>query len=193
MARFCKTCEIEKCETEFYKRSGKHSHLRRGSCKCCIKKQNKERFESKSPEEKARIKEIKKKQIKEWKKRNPNYSKDASRIRYQNPINKIKQNIATRLRASLAAKFWRKDNSTIEILGCSIPKLKKHLEDSFEANYGIPREYIGSFKVHIDHIIPASSATTKEEVYKLNHYTNLQYLLAKDNMNKKASLTWELT
>ena len=36
----------------------------------------------------------------------------------------------------------------------------------------------------IDHIIPLATATTKESVLILNHYTNLQPLWAKDNMIK---------
>lgn len=37
---------------------------------------------------------------------------------------------------------------------------------------------------HIDHIIPLASAKNIEELYKLNHYTNLQPLEAKENMRK---------
>jgi hypothetical protein len=37
----------------------------------------------------------------------------------------------------------------------------------------------------IDHIIPVSSATSEEEVIKLNHYTNLQPLCSKINRNIK--------
>lgn len=39
-------------------------------------------------------------------------------------------------------------------------------------------------EIHIDHIIPISSAETLEDVYRLNHYTNLQPLWAKDNLFK---------
>ena len=36
----------------------------------------------------------------------------------------------------------------------------------------------------LDHIIPISSATTEEEVYKLNHYTNFQPLWMSENRKK---------
>jgi hypothetical protein len=41
---------------------------------------------------------------------------------------------------------------------------------------------------HIDHIVPLATAKTEEQVAKLNHYTNLQPLWAKDNMSKGAKI-----
>ena len=43
-------------------------------------------------------------------------------------------------------------------------------------------------KWHIDHIIPLSSATNKDELYKLCHFTNLQPMWAIDNIRKGAKI-----
>ncbi len=37
----------------------------------------------------------------------------------------------------------------------------------------------------IDHIIPSTSANTEDEIYMLNHYTNLQPLCSKINRDIK--------
>jgi 5-methylcytosine-specific restriction endonuclease McrA len=41
---------------------------------------------------------------------------------------------------------------------------------------------------HIDHIIPISKAKTAEEIYKLNHYTNLQPLWKRENLCKGSKI-----
>jgi hypothetical protein len=37
---------------------------------------------------------------------------------------------------------------------------------------------------HVDHIIPFASAKTEEDIVRLAHYTNLQPLWAKENLEK---------
>ena len=104
----------------------------------------------------------------------------------------MKESIRTRIKSSLKAIGEDKYRSTIEFIGCTWQELKIHLDSTFEANYGMPREYITEFNLHIDHIIPVSFAKTKEELEKMNHYTNLQYLTAEDNLSKSTKLNWEV-
>jgi hypothetical protein len=76
--------------------------------------------------------------------------------------------------------YSKPSEGTEKILGCSFDELKSHLESKFVD--GMNWENRGEW--HIDHIIPLSSANTKEELIGLSHYSNLQPLWAEDNMKK---------
>ena len=97
------------------------------------------------------------------------------------PIFALKYSIRTIIRDSLKQQGLKKNGSkSVDFLGCTIEELKLHLESQFEDwmtwdNRGL---YNGELNYgwDIDHIIPSSTATTPEELYKLNHYTNLQPL-----------------
>ena len=93
---------------------------------------------------------------------------------------------------SLRSDGYLKESKTESILGCSFEYFKLYLESKFENwmtwdNYGL---FNGELKYgwDIDHIKPLSSAETKEDIIKLNHYTNLQPLCSYTNryikMNK---------
>ena len=99
------------------------------------------------------------------------------------------QKIRAQLKRAIKSKRWKKDSKTQDIIGCSYEELTKHLRETWKQNYGT--EY-NREEVHIDHIIPISTATTYEELKKLNHWTNLQYLKPEDNLSKGDSLDWSL-
>jgi hypothetical protein len=82
-----------------------------------------------------------------------------------------------------------KNARTAELLGCSLDFFVKHIESKFESwmswdNYGL-YSYDGP-TWQIDHVRPLSSfdLTTPEQVQLACHYTNIQPLLAKDNIKK---------
>jgi hypothetical protein len=98
------------------------------------------------------------------------------------PLFRLSKYLRTRTWEALRVKSWRKTTLFSKYIGCTLEELKLHLEKQFQPemtwdNYG---------KWHIDHIIPLSSATTVEELYKLCHYSNLQPLWAEDNLRKHA-------
>ena len=97
---------------------------------------------------------------------------------------RIRQNLATRLRLAVTKK-WGK---TIELVGCSIPELMKHLEQQFAE--GMSWENYGEW--HIDHIKPCASFNllNENEQNICFHYTNLQPLWAIDNLHKADS--WDV-
>lgn len=102
--------------------------------------------------------------------------------RINNPIYRLSHNVRGRIYTFLKNNNnITKNNKTFEIIGCSPEFLKEHIEKQFTK--GMSWDLMGKY-IHIDHIIPLSSAKTEEEVYKLCHYTNLQPLWAKDNLKK---------
>jgi hypothetical protein len=104
-------------------------------------------------------------------------------INYQkNKINednlfKLKKTIQRTIRRYIKNKKF----TTTEIIGCNYNSFKIYFESLFTE--GMSWDKLG-YEIHIDHIIPLSSAKTEDELYKLNHYTNLQPLWAKDNLIK---------
>jgi hypothetical protein len=101
--------------------------------------------------------------------------------RMNEPLFKLKFNIRALVRNALKRGFTEKSKRTQEIIGCSFEDFKLHLESQFDENMNWENQ--GSYW-HMDHIIPISSAETKEEVYRLNHYTNFQPLYWLDNLKK---------
>ena len=89
-----------------------------------------------------------------------------------------------RVTIALSAQGYLKTSPTREMLGCDYEQLAAHLEAQFAE--GMTWKNRGAKGWHIDHIIPLASATTKEEMLKLCHYTNLQPLWAADNLAKGA-------
>jgi hypothetical protein len=94
------------------------------------------------------------------------------------PIFTIKRNLRSRIKMF----FKTKTKSTSKLIGCNWNELKKHLESKFIDNMNW--ENYGYYGWHIDHIKPLSSAQTKEEMEMLCHYTNLQPLWWRDNLQK---------
>jgi hypothetical protein len=80
---------------------------------------------------------------------------------------------------------YKKTTKIYQILGCTQQELLQHLEKQFLKGMNWENRKLW----HIDHIIPMDSAKTLEDNYKLNHFTNLRPMWAKDNLSKKNNNT----
>jgi hypothetical protein len=186
--KICSKCKIEKGLCEFYNnktiKDGK-----RPACKKCTDTQNNEYVRK----NKDKVNLIKKKYVdnnkekvkqtkKEWFIKNPNYRNEWIMNNYKNDsLFRLINIMRARTRLFFKSKNIKKKNNTFEIIGCSPEFLKEYIENQFTEDMNW--EIFGS-RIHIDHIIPLSSAKTEEEMYKLCHYTNLQPLWAEDNLKK---------
>lgn len=193
--KVCTKCNLEKELTEFYfrKDSGKY----RTNCKEC--------FNAVIYKKRKDNPEIQKEYLKEWRKNNPDYNSvyckewRVKNIGYDrnyrknrreiDPLFKLSQSIRQAVCNSFRYSSFRKNNKTSDILGCSYEVFKLHLENLFEdwMNWDNKGLYNGELNYgwDIDHIIPLASAKTEEDIYKLNHYTNLQPLCSKVNRDIK--------
>ena len=133
-----------------------------------------------------------KKYQKEYREKNRNKRNSYNSERKKNDIiYKISVQIRLAILTSFRRGGFSKKSKTNEILGCSFEEFKIYLESKFESwmdwnNRGL---YNGEFNFgwDIDHIIPLSAAEKEEDLYKLNHYTNLQPLCSKINRDIKKS------
>ena len=94
-----------------------------------------------------------------------------------------------RCSVSRSLKAYTKKSRTFEILGCDYEFFKSYIESKFESWMNWDNQGLYNMELNygwdLDHIIPLSSATTEEEIIKLNHYTNLQPLCSRVNRDIK--------
>jgi hypothetical protein len=176
----CIRCGMTLPRDEFYVSYG-HGDGKLPYCKTCAKE----------VEKKARVenheewKKTHRKRQKAWRAEN----KDKVRInkrgwkrrrRARDPIFRLKESLYARLRLALHGKC--KSASTMELLGCSIEDLKRHLESKFQK--GMTWDNYGEW--HIDHIRPCADfdLSIPSQQRECFHYKNLQPLWCADNLAK---------
>ena len=126
---------------------------------------------------------------KEWSR---NYAKRYCKDRYHNdPQYHYMVQVRNFLNNSFKRRGEIKSKRNIELTGMSSRELYDYLLGTFKDLYGYEWDF--QEKVHIDHIVPLSSAKDYAEIEKLCHYTNLRLIKAKDNLQKGAKLDYELT
>jgi hypothetical protein len=189
--KICSKCKEEKLNCDFNIDNSRPDKLY-SSCKECRKIVVKEYSKKKSKKINEYQKEYKKNNLNKIIERNRlYYDKNKEKInksnyvrtknrRKEDPIFKLRSNLNVRIRLFMKSVNIIKNNSTLNIIGCSPQVLKEHLETQFVDGMS----WDNRSEWHIDHIIPLSSAKTEEELYKLCHYSNLQPLWAEDNLKK---------
>lgn len=203
----CSKCNIEKENNEFYSKRTECIICSKEYRKMYYSKNSeKQKLRSKlqhknNPEYYQNYKNLNRHKVngyaKVWRDNNPEKSiqstmtwRNNNREKYNNYQNlirssdnliKLSNSVRNRINKFLKVKNLKKNNKTFDILGCSPEFLKEYIEKKF--TNGMCWDRMGK-EIHIDHIIPLSSAKSEDEIYKLCHYTNLQPLWAEDNLKK---------
>jgi hypothetical protein len=174
---FCLECGV--------KHSGNFSHATKYCSKDCsqqsIKRSNRQssskRTMNDEQKERAKVTKLKSYHKLKYSEKNKEYKKNYS----QRLEVRIKNSLRSRVKKTL--KSNPKTTRTTEIVGCSIDELRNHIENQFQT--GMTWENWGQFGWHLDHIIPLASANNEDEMRRLCHYTNLQPLWWRDNLEKR--------
>jgi len=172
----CHSCKISKNKSEF----GKHNQKKDGldpNCKACRNARAKKYYRDNAEKIKAARQE--------YYENNKRIILDKQNVykrkrRKQDEFVLLQRRLRNRLYYALKRTYWKKNTHFSEYIGCTKKELINHIESQFVEGMNWNNRELW----HIDHIIPLSSAKTKEELYKLCHYTNLQPLWASDNIKK---------
>ena len=142
-------------------------------------------YYQKNKEERRRVYcQKNKEKRKAWdKKEKRAYMAEYARTRRQkDPLYKFFHSIRSQaVRVVKQVGLGKKPTNTFKWVGCSPEQLKAHIESLFLE--GMSWDNYGKHGWHVDHIRPVSSFKP-EEWERINHYTNLQPLWAKDNLSK---------
>jgi len=175
--KICKSCGLEKNLCDFNKDKYSKDGLRYRCKKCTQEEYRKYYYDNLEREIKRQVNYQNNNKDKVNKRRVEKHKEKY----YNDFIYKLKINVRNRIKMYLKSKNT-KLRGTFELVGCTPEELKLHIETQFKE--GMCWENYRHDTWHIDHIIPLASAKTKEEIYELCKYTNLQPLWKDENYKK---------
>lgn len=170
----CYRCGIEKTTDCYYTDKSKSDNFRH-TCKTCTNEEHKERRLNFTEEQKNKEREY--------------CLKKETHKRATDPLYRFSTNVTALIRMSFKSACkgtYIKSKRSEEILGCTMQEFQNYLISQFEEGMTMTNHGMGEGKWNIDHIIPSSSAKTEEDIYRLNHHTNLRPMWAIDNIKKGA-------
>ena len=179
--KICNDC-LKKQKIQFYLSNHKESREKQKE----YRELNRDKINAQKREHYQLNKERLIKNSSDYKKNNRKRYNDLKINRKKNdPLYKLRITVSERIRQALKyhlAGTYKKKDSTIELLGCSIDELKTHLQNQFKE--GMTWQNHGEW--HIDHIIPCAAfdLSKKQDCLKCFNYKNLQPLWAHENLSK---------
>lgn len=182
----CRNCKVTKHFHEFGKRRSGVYGLR-PRCKECEKEASRQYREQNPEKVRASLRRYRQKtpvaKLRDIRNRSTAKS-------MQKPEIRLKSLLRKHLHQVLKHKGIRRQESALELVGCSVGKLRRHLEAQFAP--GMTWDNRGVLRAdktnvwHVDHIVPldAFDLRKKGERKRAFHYTNLRPLWGAENIRK---------
>jgi len=191
----CREIKHYSCFSKHKSQPDGHTHRCRDCAKLVYQEKNKDSIEAKNKkiaQNAERRKTVEYLEARRKRRRASDKRRLAARREYDRKRRETDPNYRLlcnlRVRTLKALKNNSKSDSTVGLLGCSIPYARKHLEAQFTD--GMSWKNHGVHGWHIDHIIPCDNFcfSDPEQQRQCFHYTNLQPLWAFDNESKGNTL-----
>lgn len=120
------------------------------------------------------------------------YESAYKKNRYHNdPLYKFQCRLRNTINQSFTRYDTYKPRKNKDVIGMTSAELREYLLKTYAETYGYEWDQVEP--VHIDHIVPLSTAKSQEDIVRLCHYTNLRLLKARDNLLKGTSLDYQIT
>jgi len=166
--KICRKCNIEKNILEF-RINRKSKDNTSYTCLDCLPKNNWSKEKQKASEQKYRL-------------NNPEKIKEKYKKYAQNINRRVRDSLNHRIAGALLVNNSRKNNKTINYIGCDIPFFKKWIEYQFVNN--MSWDNYGEW--HLDHVKPCYcyNLVNDNDIKECFNWKNYQPLWKKDNLIK---------
>lgn len=128
-----------------------------------------------------RVRESRRRYKEKTRKQNTDYERGR---RHNDPIHRFRSSVVCLIRGYARKKGYKGDKTTWELIGCDFDTFLSHIQSQFEDGMTMENYGHGEGMWNVDHIVPYCTAETDDDVERLNHYTNLRPMWAKDNYRR---------
>ena len=162
-----------------------HSDTRGSARTMKWREQNPEKYEEYRTSERGR--KAQRRGVRKWQRANREHTNAYRRAAIAADVGfRLRINLSGRINQAVRYVWGHKSAKTLEMIGCTIDELRKHLECQFQPGMSWKNYGYGAEKWHIDHILPCAifDLTDPEQQRTCFHFSNLQPLWQPDNFRK---------
>ena len=104
--------------------------------------------------------------------------------RHSDPVYRFRTSVRYLIWRYARKKGYKGSKQVWEMVGCDFDSFLAYIQGQFEEGMTLENYGHGVGCWNIDHIVPIRTATTDEDIERLNHYTNLRPMWASENYQR---------
>lgn len=104
--------------------------------------------------------------------------------RHSDPVYRFRSSFRCLILGYARKKGYTGTKNVWEMVGCDFETFLAHIQSQFEEGMTMENYGHGEGCWNVDHIVPICTAKTDEDIERINHYSNLRPMWARDNYRK---------